>query len=178
MARHGGDWPDPLTHPAGVSFALAAAAHIASPAQSTDGNWSLNMLRGGNCEDLNLMIKAGWRQHQSSPSDISTYIALSPHQPHSGRSCLRILASAKTPDADQSVVEFAPVWINSAPITVQRGQRVRIAGWIRIDEPLHGSLDGCMIADSISQSPLALRFHRTEGWERFEMVRAATAPIT
>ena len=168
------DWNCPLSHPAGATFAVAAAANLAPEAIAEHGPWSLNLLRGGDCEDLNLMIDAGWRQTQTSPSDVSTYIALSPYQPHSGRSCLRILATAKTPDADQSVVEFAPVWINSAPITLQPGQQVRITGWIRINDPIRGSLDGCVIADSVSTSPLALRFHRTDGWQRFQVIRAVT----
>ena len=168
------DWNCPLSHPAGATFALSAAAHLVPPATPDDGDWSVNLLRGGECEDLNLMIDAGWRQHRTSPSDIRTYISLSPHEPHSGRSCLRILAAATTPDADESVVEFAPVWINSSPITVHPGQRVKITGWIRIKDPIHGSLDGCVIGDSISESALALRFRRTHGWQRFQMVRAVT----
>ena len=168
------DWPYPLSHPAGATFAVAAVANRTPLSMSDAGTGSPNLLRGGDCEDLNQMIDAGWRQHQTTPDDVSTYIALSPHKPHQGRSCLRILASAKTPDADQSVVEFAPVWINSAPITVHPGQRLQVTGWIRIDEPIRGSLDGCVIADSIGKSPLALRFRRTDGWQRFKMMRAVT----
>jgi hypothetical protein len=164
----------PLRHPAAASFSLATAANLSPQLIASRPKMTQNLLRGGDCEDLDLMIDAGWRQHQNSPADISTYIALSPHQPHGGQACLRILAEAKSPEADQSVVELAPVWINSAPVTVQPGQRVLISGWVRINEPIRGSLDGCVIADSISGLPLALRLTRTKGWQRFQMTRAAT----
>lgn len=164
----------PLAQPAAASFALATAVNLTPTMYADLRPWSTNLLRGGDCENLDLMIAAGWRQHQTGPDDVGTYIALSPHQPHGGQSCLRILATAKTPEADRSVVESAVVWINSAPITVEVGQRVRISGWVRVDEPIRGSWDGCLIADSISGPPLGLRLRRTQGWESFQMTRTAT----
>ena len=164
----------PLQHPAAASYQLAASSDLSSSPRIAETSWSRNLLRGGECENLKLMIDAGWRQHQTSPTDISTYIALSPHQPHSGGSCLRLLASARTPDAAQSVVEYPPVWVNSAPITVEGGQIIRVAGWVKINEPIRGSLDGCVISDSISDGALALRFRQTQGWQPFELIRAVT----
>jgi hypothetical protein len=162
----------PLVHPAAATLPLALAANL--PLSFDAATPSHNLLRGGECENLSLMISAGWRQYQASPADIETYIALSPRQPHSGRFCLRMLAAAKTPDADQSVVDAPPVWVNCAPVTVQPGDRVRISGWLRIDKPIRGSYDGCVISDSVSGSALAQRFRRTDGWQPFEMIRAAT----
>jgi hypothetical protein len=164
----------PLSHPAGAALPLALLANLPQPTSFETAEVARNLLRGGACEDLSLMIAAGWRQQQDAPADIETYLALSPQQPHSGRFSLRMLAAARTPDADQSVVERAPVWINTAPVTVQPGERIYLTGWLRIDRPIRGSYDGCVISDSIGGSDLALRFRRTDGWEPFQMVRAAT----
>jgi hypothetical protein len=57
-------------------------------------------------------------------------------------------------------------------VTVRPGQIVRISGWIRIDEPLGSMPDGCLISDSVSGTDLALRFHQTQGWQPFQMVRS------
>jgi hypothetical protein len=164
----------PLQHPATASFPLMVSANFSTRHSLPPPNTSPNLLRGGDCENLDLMIQAGWRQQQSAPDDINTYISLSPHQPHGGQTCLRILAAPRSPDAGQSVVEFAPVWVNSAPVTVAPGQHVVISGWIRVDEPIRGTLDGCLVTDSLSGPPLGLRVQRTQGWEPFQMYRAVT----
>jgi hypothetical protein len=163
-----------LSHPAAATLPLALLANLPLVIPADDAARGENLLRGGECENLSVMIEAGWRQQQLAPADVETYLALSPQQPHSGRFSLRMVATARTPDADQSVVERAPVWIHSAPVAVQPGERIYISGWLRIDRPIRGSYDGCRISDSVGGPPLALRFHRTDGWEPFQMVRTAT----
>lgn len=167
-------WPNPLLQPTGAAFGLATLPSGATADLALARDWGANQLRGGDCENLPYMIDSGWRQFQTSPDDVITYLALSPHQPHSGQHCLRMLVSPQTREADRSVVEFAPVWVHSAPITVEPGQQVRITGWIRIDYPIRGSLDGCLVSDSISGPDLAVRYHRTDGWEPFELIRYVT----
>ncbi|MCA9149426.1 MAG: hypothetical protein KDA92_09015 [Planctomycetales bacterium] len=170
VAGHGGT----LTLPTSASFNLATMVSPDAPQLGTGNDWSDNMLRGGECENLSLMIDSGWRQFQTSPSDVTTYIALSPDRPHGGDFSLRLRATGLTKQAERSVVESGPVWVNTAPVTVQAGQQVRIEGWIRVDEPIVGSLDGCMIIDSLSGESLALRRLKTSGWEHFEILRSAT----
>ncbi len=165
------EWPSPLWQPMGTSFGLVTRINSSS-ALPIHTEWSQNRLAGGDCENLTSMIERGWRQYRSSPQDVLTYLALSPSDPHSGQHCLRIAVRAQSKDAEQSVVEFPPVWIHSAPVTVRPGDRVRIAGWVRIDEPIQGSLDGLLIGDSISGPELALRFRQTVGWQPFEMIRS------
>ena len=69
------------------------------------------------------------------------------------------------------MVESPPVWITSAPISVQRGQILRIQGWIELRVPVTGSLDGLLIYDSIGKQSLGLRFRQTGGWQPFVMYR-------
>ena len=158
----------PLSHPAGSAFHLVTRKtssdfHLVEPEA-----WP-----GGDCEDLEQMIQLGWRQFQTSPDDLKTYIALSPNQPRTGEHSLRLRVDALSEQAASSIVEAPPVWVNSAPITVHPGQRLLISGWIRIDERIRGSGDGFVIRDSIGGPALAQRFQRTKGWQRFEMIRAA-----
>jgi hypothetical protein len=167
-------WPTPLLQPTGAAFGLVTIPTNVTADLALTRRWGPNRLRGGDCENLSYMVDAGWRQFRTSPDDVITYLALSPHQPHSGEHCLRMLVSPQTREADRSIVEFAPVWVHSAPITVEPGQQVRITGWIRIDYPIRGSLDGCLVSDSLSGSDLAVRFDRTDGWEPFELIRAVT----
>ena len=161
------DQPHPLSHPAGGAFHL-----VTHKAMIDFDGVEPELWPGGDCEDLQQMIQTGWRQYQTAPDDLQTYIALSPNNPRNGEHCLRLRVDALSEHAAASVIERSPVWVNSAPITVHPGQRLLISGWIRIDQPIHGSADGFFIRDSIGGSPLAQRFHRTKGWQRFEMIRS------
>jgi hypothetical protein len=69
--------------------------------------------------------------------------------------------------------ENAPLTIVSAPISVRRGQLIRIHGWIRIPQPIQSSPDGVKIYDSAGGPQLALRRYETDGWQQFVSYRAA-----
>ena len=164
---------DPLQLPFRASHSLLPMAPTGIDNVETWVAWSANQLPTGDCEDLDAMVGAGWRQYQSAPPDIETKLSLSSENPHEGDWCLRLVASPLTEVAGSCVVEYAPVWVNTAPITLRSGQRYRVTGWIRIDHPIQGGLHGCVIGDNIAGPSLALRRTRTRGWEKFEMVRAA-----
>jgi hypothetical protein len=69
------------------------------------------------------------------------------------------------------VVETAPVWVNSAPLQLQAGQWVRIHGWVRVDRPILGSVDGLMVVDSLGGPCLAQRVYVTNGWQEIALWR-------
>ncbi len=156
-----------LSEPTTVAFHLLSASDEPAPA-TRQYLWP-----GGDCENLTQMIRMGWRQQQSASPDLDTYVALSPEQPKGGDHCLRIRVVPRSQEAADVVVESPPIWIDSAAIDVRKGQRIRVAGWVRIDQPIKGSLDGLMISDSIGGPELALRLKQTDGWQSFEMIRAA-----
>ena len=70
-------------------------------------------------------------------------------------------------------VDGWPVRIVTAPVSVRRGQLVRINGWAKIPQPITGSHDGLMIFDSSSGPALAERILQTRGWQEFTLYRAA-----
>ncbi len=161
----------PLAHPGGAAFELCGTLQQSELALS-DAAWSSNLLVGGDCEHLPQMLASGWRQHQVAAAGVHTYLALSPEQAHEGTHSLRLRVEARGDDARSSLAEAPAVWIHTAPVTVLPGQVVRISGWIRIEQPLQGSPDGCLITDSVSGPDLALRWQQTEGWQPFQMLRS------
>ncbi len=167
MAEYG----TPLAHPSGAAFALSQTL-AANDIPLSDDDWGANLLPCGDCEQLPQMVSAGWRQHRTPTADLTTYIALSPHRPHSGNHCLRLRAESQTKETDVQIAESPAIWVHTAPITVRPGQIVRISGWIRIDQPLPATPDGCLISDSISGPELGLRFYETDGWQPFQMLRS------
>jgi hypothetical protein len=138
-----------------------------------------NLLVGGDCEQLDAMVAAGWRHFQHSQENVRASVELSQTAPAAGRSSLRLVAEAVDPKRLPEIVESPPVWVVSAAPRVRQGTWLRIAGRLRISEPIVGSVDGLTIIDSIGGPPLALRIGQAPQWQEFEMFRIAVdgAPV-
>ncbi len=130
-----------------------------------------NLLYGGDFEDLGQLNQFGW-QHVSHPTPgVNTQAELSTIEPQHGKLCVRL--SAKSADAkDAPAIASAPVWIVSPSIHLVPNQVMEITGWVRVSEPIHGSIGGLQIVDSIGGAELSLSVLHTEGWQPFQMIRA------
>ncbi|MDB4533852.1 hypothetical protein N9242_03200 [Vicingaceae bacterium] len=133
--------------------------------------WRPNALAGGDFENLPHMLKNGWRQRRIEQPNISALVELSSDGKHSGKLGLKLTARNTINTTTTHVVETTPVWISTAPVRVNQGQLVRIHGWIKIPNPIKGSLDGLMIIDSLGGPDLAERIHRTSDWQEFCLYR-------
>ncbi len=131
-----------------------------------------NLLYGGDFEDLGQMTQLGWQHFREVNSRVESNAELSATEPRHGRYCLALHAAAATGDA-QPDVDGTPVWIQSPPVAVSAGQILEIAGWVRVDASPGQIGDGLQIVDSLGGPDLALAIQRTNGWERFTIVRAA-----
>jgi hypothetical protein len=134
-----------------------------------------NLLSGGDMEmsDVRQIQQLGWQHVQYELEGVQAGAQLSPEGAYSGRYCLRLEARASDPEAPSQLLPTPPVWVISAPVDVAAGQIVRIHGWVRIDQPIEGSVDGLMIFDSLGGQMLAQRIGRTSGWQEFTLYRAA-----
>jgi hypothetical protein len=132
-----------------------------------------NLLAGGDFEDLQAMLQAGWQHFEHSQPDVQTNVELSPIAPYAGHFSLRLQAQPPKPDTTPTLVETTPLWITSAPIHVEAGDVVCIRGQVRVQTPISGSIDGLMIIDSLGGEPLAERIGETSGWKEFVLYRAA-----
>ena len=98
---------------------------------------------------------------------------LSPQAAHSGRAGLSLRAVADDPENKPSVVETPPLWVTSAPVNVHEGDLVHIQGWLRIAQPITGSVDGLLVIDTLSGEALAQRVVSTDEWRQFSLFRCA-----
>jgi hypothetical protein len=162
----------PVASPLAVSFGTLPEHEkwFAGLSQST---WFAAGMRQGEFENLQQMHQAGWRYFEHADPAVQTAAALSTDQPHGGRYSLLLRAAPTDPKAPPSLIETAPLWITSPAVPVGAGQTVRIRGWVRIQRPIVGSIDGLMILDSLTGEALAERISRTEGWKEFVLYRAA-----
>ncbi|HZZ72530.1 MAG TPA: hypothetical protein VFE24_09770 [Pirellulales bacterium] len=134
-----------------------------------------NRLSGGDFEDLNRMIQAGWQHFQFNQPEVKTDVELSPQGAVAGRFGLHLRAVAEVPQAVPALLESSPVWINSPPVMLEAGVLFAITGKVKINSPITGSVDGLMIIDSIGGDGMAERIGATQGWKDFTMVRVAPA---
>ncbi|MCU0960247.1 MAG: hypothetical protein MUF48_09095 [Pirellulaceae bacterium] len=172
-------FPSPISSPLCVCFA-ALPQHQALSQRLQTATWGANAVAGGNFENLQHLQAAGWRNLVRPHPDLTTGVELSLHNPHSGRSALRLQCWPARPDQTPLAVEAAPVSIVSGPIPVRAGQIVRIHGWARVPQPIQASLDGLLVFDSLAGPELAARILVTRDWQEFTLYRAATrdGPLT
>ena len=167
--------PWPTAMPMTASFDLLPLAaefqHL-----ERQGAWGPNQLPGGDCEELQRMLQAGWRHFRDEVPGVHSLAELSPKRHHTGRYALRLRVWPQQPDQPPTVLERVPVWVTTAPVQAQAGQRFRLRFWVRVDREITGSVDGLLVFDSLGGEALAWRATRTDGWQQVVLYRAASSP--
>ncbi len=137
------------------------------------GRFGMNMLGGGDFEDVGTMMRAGWQNLFHADPNVQTAVDLAPQSARSGRLGLRMTAAASDPRNPPAVAERPPVLLTSPTVNVEAGALVCIHGWVRIPAPIKASTDGLLIVDSLGGEDLADRIGQTDGWRQFVLYRAA-----
>ena len=131
-----------------------------------------NRLPGGDFENLEIMVRAGWRHFQHLTPGIQSAADLVPDAAHTGRLGLRLTARADKPEKNTpAVIEMPPLWVTSPAVPVAAGQIVRIHGWVNVPAAITGSVDGLLVVESLTGEEMALRLDKTNGWREFSMLR-------
>ena len=162
----------PVASPLCVSF-FSLPQHYLLGRRLRGAAWGPNSLAGGNFESLEHLQTSGWKNITSNQPQLGTGVELSLYAPQSGRSALRLQCWPVEPSQAPAVIESPPISIISGPVPVRGGQVVRIHGWARVPETIHGSFDGLLIYDSLAGRELAERITLAENWREFTLYRAA-----
>lgn len=164
-------FPSPASTPL-ISQCTALPLHWQVAEQIGKAAWGPNVQVGGDMENLDQMLQAGWQQQRSVPPGINADVSLSLHDPHSGRSALRLQAWPSDPARVPRLVERPLVWIASSPVPVREGQLVRIRGWAHVPQRIGASDEGLLVFDSLGGPDLGDRIRLTQGWREFTLYRA------
>ena len=167
-------FPSPVASPFCTQFATLPL-HYAMADRLQGSRLGENELSGGDFEDLQRMVDAGWRHLQLAPGGVKTHVELSPDDRHSGRFSLRMSAWREQEDAEDGLVETTPVWVTGPRVAVSPGRIVRIHGFVKTRQPLAGSFDGVMVIDSLGGPALAHRVRPGPDWQEFTLYRATGA---
>jgi hypothetical protein len=163
----------PIASPLACSFATLPD-HINFVASVLNLPQTDNLLIGGEFEDLQTMMQAGWRNFENPQPQVKTAVELSPQAPFADRFCLRLVAEPADVKTPPALVESSPLWITSAPVQLEAGDVICIRGQVRVTGKVSGSVDGLMIVDSLGGEALAERIDETKDWREFVLYRAAT----
>lgn len=134
--------------------------------------WQPNTLPGGDFEDLQHMTQNGWENRRLEIEGLETKVELAKAATVDGQYALKM---SVTGNPGQRLIESSPLWIGTGRVPVKAGQMVRIHGWVKIDRPIQGSMDGLIISDSLSGPGMAERILVTSGWQEFALYRAASS---
>jgi hypothetical protein len=135
---------------------------------------SPNLVYGGEMENLEQMLTAGWRHTRREQPQFAADVELSTQGPHSGRASLRLRVAPLDPRTAPKTIESALHWVTTPTVLVRRGQLIEARGWVKISDALQGTIDGLTIFDSHAGPAMAHRIAKTAGWEPFVLYRAAT----
>ena len=155
------------THYRTLPWHAALAQRMA--ASAIDGN----RVAGGGFEDLTRLINSGWQHFEHPSPGVRSAADLVVEASHSGRTGLRLTALPDDPENPPEVLETAPLWITTPPISVDAGELLVIRAWVNIPRPITGSVDGLMLFDSMTGDPLAARLGETDGWQPIVLHRIA-----
>lgn len=169
----------PLTSPHTVSFSTLPdhyelVARLGRSLPPPTGQ--ANILPSGGFDSHKEALDAGWEHMADSAEGISAGADLVATNPHSGRYALELYATPQTAEPPARIVsESAFVTFRSPEIAVKAGTILHISGWVNVIEPVASHRDGATIHDNILGLSSGLRWTKTDGWERFELLREIPA---
>gem|GEM_PF-368210 len=172
--------PSPVASPYALTFQTLPAhwrlmrGQAAQRGPSLHGGTTENKLPSGDFEDYDTMMASGWRHEQRAIPGVQSVAELHP-SPQQGQYSLRLAArvdsEAPRNQPPPSSLNKIPVTVVSPPISVHAGQVVRISGWVKLPQPVTGSLDGATLHDSLLGKTGAWRIKPSRDWQRLEVLR-------
>jgi hypothetical protein len=166
----------PVTSPAAMSFDTLPC-HWRFADRLDTCRLGPNRIDGGDFEDIDTMMRAGWRHVFQPAPTVRAAWDLAPQARHNGRFGgrygLRLSVMPLKPNDPPAVIESPPILFSSPAVQVEAGQVVCIHGWVNVPTDIAASTDGLLVVDSLSGEALADRIYKTRGWREFALYRIA-----
>ena len=141
-----------------------------------ESRWKPNGLAGGDFENLQHMMAAGWENQRLDDAQFTTKVELAKQAAVDGRYGCRLAVDLKSGGASiNGPIESSPLWISSPAVAVKGGQLIRIHGWVNVPQTIAANQDGLTITDSLAGPDLMERIPVTQGWQEFTLYRSVAA---
>lgn len=121
-------------------------------------------------------VKGLWAPGREAAAPDDGY---TPPTPTLGKSLLRLEVrprieygrDGKPREPSQAPLEKTFLAVDGPAVQLPPGTLVRISGWIRIPQPITGSVDGALLYDDVGGEPLAVRLSVQPHWKQFHLYR-------
>jgi hypothetical protein len=160
----------PVASPYAVSF-FTLPRHYQLMEQVKQAAVGPNVLRGGDFELSPDQVAETWTVQEACLDAVEMRALRVAELPKEGKQCLMLEVKPRTPALAPRALERTFLAINSPAVRLQPGTRVKVSGWVRIPQPITGSVDGALFYDSAGGEPLAVRLTGTTGWKQFTLYR-------
>ena len=130
-----------------------------------------NALTNGDFELPPTQAPEAWTLQEVTLDEVDLSAERVAQQPKEGHQCLKLQVKARDPKAVPVALERTFLAISSPAVKAPPGCIVQISGWVRIPEPIQGSVDGALLFDSIGGEPLAVRLTGPIPWRKFTLHR-------
>ncbi len=169
----------PISSPYGVSY-FTLPRHWKMLERLKQSQPGAGVLPGGDFELPPQVEQTGWLlQEVPSLDEVTASVRRVEGEAHKGKQCLMLQVRAKDPHAEPATLERTYIALHSPQVQLPPGSLVRISAWVRIPQPIRGSVDGALFFDSIGGEPLAVRLTGEIGrWKKFSLYREVPASGT
>ena len=166
-----------------------SAALLASPS-SLPEHWQLQQLvsnrkwerhefPGGNIDDLQALIDAGWSQDRRQSERVAHRFEVVPESGPDGSAALLLAANSLTGEPIAGGFAGSTMRVRVPELQVPQGRLVRIGGKIRIDSGSKEPQSGILVYDSLASSamgqPISAAGGKQGQWQSFELFRLVMA---
>ncbi len=164
------EWP--LVTPFSASY-WSLADHQRLVTQLRQATLGTNRLRGGDCEQFEDLVEAGWSQLTTGPDGVATDVTLTETLAQAGRSSLALAARSESAEAINRLgwFESPPVSLSTGEVQIRKGEVLRIDGWVYVPQEMLNTVEGLRVWDTLGGRELALALGPTSGWQRFRYFR-------
>jgi hypothetical protein len=123
-------------------------------------------------ENLADMQNAGWQRELTPDQYVTSYLELHPaHQGTSGDYALRLTCIPKTDTDIPVIIRNPPIKLHSPKIQLKKGDLLHVSGYVTVDQPIKGSLQGIRVYDSLFDTPGSIIWKEEQGWSSFQLIR-------
>ena len=161
----------PQASPYAVSFA-SLPEHWRFLRELAGADYSDNLLATGSFdfEDPKPILEE-WYLEADPTGTLELRAMLSSRDPQQGSRSLHLRSRPVDGKELPAMISNPMPALVSKPVTVERGDVLRIGFWLRVPSTIQGNLDGVVIYDSIAGRALAVTRYRPQEWKRFTLYR-------
>lgn len=166
------DLDTPVASPYGVSY-FTLPRHWKMLDRMKQSRRGASVLPDGDFEVPPRAEQAGWLpQVVPSLDEVDVRMGRVGGGVPGGKQCFMMQVVAKDPKHEPAALERTYLALHSPQAKLPPGTLVQVSVWVKVPEPIRGSVDGALFFDTVGGEPLAVRLTGKIGnWKKYSLYR-------